>query len=224
VVMKKQVDGIRRKPQKTEEVDGKTVTTEYAITGVPPFVDSGTVELGFTRRLKRGSVSQWEAHPATEIPDMIAVSEHKDHTAAVDALIAVYRNGGSPAAKAPEPALDKAADSTDGAAAPKTKAPRRAKAAAKPATRKPRGRRAAAAADPPPPGTDGGAEPQGTGSGVTGLSVVTAEAAQAPGADAEEQAWDAGYPEPNVSQPPSGPLPDPFAPGPFSGEEGGFSV
>jgi hypothetical protein len=216
VVMKKQVDGIRRKPQKTEEIDGKKVTTEYAITGVPPFVGSGSVELGFTRRLRSGSVSRWEAHPVAEIPDVISVSEHKDHTAAVGALIAVYRNGGSPAVAVPEAAQEKPARKPRAADKPKADKPKADKPKA--VTRKSRGRKAEAVDPSPGETSSGGTAPSaGTGPAERPLSQEAAlEAVEQP----SEPSWDEGYPEPRAARDEPEPLPDPFAPGPFSDAPG----
>jgi hypothetical protein len=104
MVMTKQPDGVKRSKRAEAEIGGKTMATEYTITGEPPLVPEKT-ELGWTRRLVKGSVSSWEAHPAHG-PDGKPgePTEHADHTQAVLAIIEAYRASGAEVADTVRPA------------------------------------------------------------------------------------------------------------------------
>lgn len=86
MVMKAQPQGIRRARRAVEEHGGKVVATEYTIFYREPGTSEPEAEIGYTRRKPHRSVSVWVSHPAAgDLPE-----EHRDHTAAVQRLIALH--------------------------------------------------------------------------------------------------------------------------------------
>jgi hypothetical protein len=99
MVMTKQEGGVKRHRRKAETDDsGKLVTTEYNITAEPPLVPE-KVDLGWTERISKGSVSTWKAHPVTG-----KAVEHANHTLAVHELIEAFRTAGGGIAAVEPPA------------------------------------------------------------------------------------------------------------------------
>lgn len=97
MVMKKQPGGLKRAKRRSEEVNGKPVAVEYTISVAPPLADKLT-EIGWTERVKKGSVSVWAAHPA----DGSEVTEHKEHGAAMQVLLEKFQNPLQVAGAGPE--------------------------------------------------------------------------------------------------------------------------
>jgi hypothetical protein len=119
MVMVRQIQGVKRERRKTIQVNGKPVTTEYAIKAGPPLTASGLEDIGWTERVQRKSVSAWKPHrdSATFQP-----ATFSDHGQAVREIVLDWISSLNPGDRTEE-AARLLADETPAGAAPEPESP-----------------------------------------------------------------------------------------------------